>query len=155
MKLQPTDIDREAAQLFTVARGVRAWVAEPGADACACTVLELSTPDSEWDPGHPRTWVAWEGRGGACGWVRLAYVAALDTDDPATTGVMEAAIIAALGGMPDIWGVHYHCDGGWVVELDDSHYCGATKGAALVAAMRTLRASPPPGELPNGRGEPR
>lgn len=40
-------------------------------------------------------------------------------------------------------------------ETWDGWWAGATKGAALVAAMRMLRASQPPGELPNGRCEPR
>jgi len=139
MKLQPTDLDREASQLFKLAPRMRAWFAEPGAPECACTVLEIGTPETEWDQGHPRAWVAWEGLGGACGWVRVAHVTAIDADDPATAGTMESAIIESLGGMPDIWGVHYHCDGGWVVEVNDSHYYGDTKGAALVAAMRELK----------------
>jgi hypothetical protein len=140
MKSAPTDIDRQAAELFAAAPRMRAWFTEPGADARACTVLDVSTLPGEWDPGKPRLWVAWEAPAGACGWVRAEWLTALDVDDGPTQGAMEADIIAALGGIPDIWGVHYHCDGGWVVELNDSHYYGPTKGAALVAAKRALAA---------------
>lgn len=112
MKTEPTAIDREAARLFMPAGGMRAtW------DGASRHVWDRLRDGTEATPD------------------------AFDTDDQATTGAMEWAIIESLGGMPDIWGVHYHCDGGWVVELNDSHYYGATKGAALVAAKRAIEAA--------------
>lgn len=142
MKLAPTDLDREAARLFNAVPRMRAWFAEPGADARACTVLDVSTLPGEWDPGKPRRWVAWEALAGACGWVRAEWLTALDTDDGPTQGAMLAQVETAAGA--DCPGAYLHpWSDGWAVRRGTAlrRYAGPTKGAALVAAKRALAAS--------------
>ena len=142
MKIAPTDLDREAARLFNAVPRMRAWFAEPGADARACTVLDVSTLPGEWDPGKPRRWVAWEALAGACGWVRAEWLTALDTDDGPTQGAMLAQVETAAGEPVDLWAHSRHAE----VEYEVDRYDGATlgsgptRGAALVAAKRALAA---------------
>lgn len=71
----------------------------------------------------------------APGWLTEAVP---DLTDSATVGCIFALVQDAWGrkdAPPDIWGLHYHCDGGWVVEVYDRHFYGATPAAALVAAL--------------------
>lgn len=151
MKLVPTDLDREAARLFNAVPRMRAWFAEPGADARACTVLDVSTLPGEWDPGKPRRWVAWEGCNGACGWVRAEWLTALDTDDGPTQGAMLAQVESAAGADCAVThGTMVEPAGElkWKVRMAkgfDLHVLGnvfgPTRGAALVAAKRALAAA--------------
>ena len=57
-----------------------------------------------------------------------------DLSDPATVGCLLALVREAWGDA-DIFGLHYHRDGGWCVEINDRHFYGSTPAAALVAAL--------------------
>jgi len=130
MKTTPTETDREAARLFEPAPGVRIWRA-----VCA---------DTWSDPGivievDPAT-SAHVGIRTERGWSWLP-VCAIDTDDPATVGCMLAQVESALDavGCPGAC-LHPWADG-WAVRRGAAirRYAGATKGAALVAAMKALK----------------
>lgn len=122
MKLVPTPIDREAAKLFSATGGMRAW-------------LDQSLP-------HEDTW-------GDGTWFRLgeheqaADLGAIDTDDPATVGVMLAQVEAEAHTSVELW----HCPDdppgeahvAYIREMGDASFFGPTRGAALVAAMRALK----------------
>ena len=57
-----------------------------------------------------------------------------DLTDPATLGCLLALVREAWWGA-DIFGLHYHCDGAWCVEINDRHFYGDSMAAALVAAL--------------------
>lgn len=132
MKTEPTDIDREAATLFTPAPGMRTWQA---ADACTIgprRVIEAEASGAEW--------IAIRTEGG---WSWLP-VCALDTDDPATVGCMLAQVEDAAG-TDDVSVEKLRPYGrGFAVFIRGSysHAPGPTRGAALVAAMRALKSTP-------------
>ena len=141
MKTEPTDLDRRAAQLFVPRRGMRVWFTEPGAEERACTVLEFSPSRCNWDAKQPRAWVAWDGSGGACGWVRLAYASAIDTDDPATVGCMLAQVETEAGPVSMTWDRWSDGQEHYVIRYGD-RWRGPTRATALVAAMRALKPAP-------------
>ena len=60
-----------------------------------------------------------------------------DLTDPATLGCLLALVREAWGGA-DIFGLHYHCDGAWCVEINDRHFYAPTEAAALVAALEAV-----------------
>lgn len=108
MKAAPTDIDREAARLFTVGRGMTYG------RECAGSVV--------WNVSHGQD----------------VEADAIDTDDPATVGCMLAQVEQAegLGMTVEV----YRVGAGW---FSTDCRCGAggpTRGAALVAAMRQIKA---------------
>ena len=57
--------------------------------------------------------------------------------DPATLGCLLVLVREAWGGA-DIFGLHYHCDGAWCVEINDRHFYAPTEAAALVAALEAV-----------------
>jgi len=63
-----------------------------------------------------------------------------DLTDPATLGCLLALVREAWGDA-DIFGLHYHCDGGWCVEINDRHFYGDSMAAALVAALEAAPAN--------------
>lgn len=116
MKTQPTDIDREAATLFACVDGMRAgW---------SYNSVTSVPPRERW------TWerVTSDGK----------EPHAIDTDDPATVGVMLAQVEATVvDGLPvELYRI---TPGGWW-QTDAPGVGGPTRGAALVAAMRALKA---------------
>lgn len=140
MKAEPTALDREAATLFTPAPGMRVFNADAGwgrlAEAAwAGTTLTHWSTDSLAVAGHTR-------------------VDAIDTDDPATVGVMLAQVKEAADGTSV--SVHDRLNQrtitGWPVTRfavyvgNESHTVlaksGQALGAALVAAMRALKSAP-------------
>lgn len=121
MKTEPTDIDREAARLFVCVDGMRAgW--------CYTSITVVP----------PRN---------RCMWERVCYDGkepdALDTDDPATVGCMLAQVEAVVGKPIDTWmstkgpmpELPYSVESGPYVTIGR----GATRGHALLAAMRGLK----------------
>ena len=63
-----------------------------------------------------------------------------DLTDAATLGCLLALVREAWGDA-DIFGLHYHCDGGWCVEINDWHFYGDSMAAALVAALEAAPAN--------------
>lgn len=134
MKTKPTDLDREAARLFTPAPGMRVFNAYTGwgrlAEAAwAGTTLAHWSTDSLAVAGHTR-------------------VDALDTDDPPTVGAMLAQVeqsrpgfavsiidrLATIPGEPDRRFAALVSNADGVQDV----FTGPTRGAALVAAGRAL-----------------
>ena len=76
MKTAPTELDREAATLFTPIPGMRVWI--------------------DWSLPHEDSW-------GDGAWLRIVegqwvdHVAAPDLDDPATVGCMLAQVASFPG----------------------------------------------------------
>lgn len=143
--MKPAPIDREAADLFTLTIGMRAWCRIEGAEV----VLRFLAKDPVTLHAHAYA----EG-------LRLHlteslahsfYVAAFDTDDPATVGVMLAQLDAEAGGLAVsvVDRVHERTFHGTAVTRFAVHVTtaveyvhsatGSTLGAALVAAMRALK----------------
>lgn len=135
MKTEPTDIDREAAGLFTASHGMRVWRAiSPETMSSPSLVIE-----AEAGPGvGVRTELGWS-------WFRIC---AIDTDDPATVGQMLAqvealrpgqavSIVDRLRSLPGEderrFAVLVEHDGAQTVTT------GPTRGAALVEAMKALK----------------
>lgn len=129
MKPTPTPIDRDAAELFTPAPGMR-----------ACNA------DGEWGRLAEAVWagvVLLHRRFDSMA-LHGARIDAIDTDDPATVGVMLAQVRAAandpalhvVAGEPDLDGLLW-----WSVprRFAGRSALSRTEGAALVAAMRSLR----------------
>lgn len=119
VKARPSELDREAAHLFSPAPGVRAWV------------------HGAWARGVPSTLddsTVFLPEGSSYGLIRGA-AEAFDTDDPATVGVMLVQVEQAegLGLAVEV----YSLPGG---EFGTS--CpgegGPTRGSALVAAIRQI-----------------
>lgn len=129
-KTMPVEFDSAATRLFSPAPGVRAWV------------------HGVWARGVPSTLddsTVFLPEGSSYGLVRGA-VEALDTDDPATVGVMLSQVEAACGKPVDLlWRRTRAGDVEYVVEWFDPPSRliktppGPTRGAALVAAMRQLK----------------
>lgn len=131
MKTEPTDLDRQAAQLFTAAPGMRVWNSEGGwgrlAEAVwAGAVLAHWTFDSMADHG--------------------ARIDAIDTDDPPTQGAMLAQVREADGGPMGF--IRPHRENPWSGDPPEFAYSqsdgmarhfGPTTGAALVTAMREIK----------------
>lgn len=127
MKTEPNEVDREAAQMFTPAPGMR--------------VVYVSSVNG-------RRKLEWcRVRDGANGVYGAPH--ALDTDDPATAGCMLAQVEAAAEGC-GVTIADRRCtipgDGErrFMVVIDhaEGHQTTATgpsRGAALVAAMRKLK----------------
>lgn len=123
MKTDPTDIDREAARLFECVDGMRAgW--------CYTSVTVVP----------PRN---------RCLWERIRSDSkspdAIDTDDPATVGVMLAQVRRKAPGLGT--GVLHlrplpttNEPGRWaVISCGTPLWFGPTEGAALVAAMKAIK----------------
>jgi len=165
MKTEPTDLDREAARLFHPKSGVRVLCSFPRDDArwfrvagwvgaedehpianivdaggkVVATVMHtravrLVDETRRW---KPRRRAAVKGSTSVESGGMLPDVFAIDTDDPATVGVMLAQVDAMAGGHVDTWarGTVHGVDS----RDEESLGCGPTRGAALVAAMRALR----------------
>lgn len=123
MKTTPTETDREAARLFTPDPGMRVFNGDAGWGRLA---------EAMWAGA---TLVHWATDSYA---VDGARVDAIDTDDPATVGVMLAQVEAAAGPVLLFWdawkdGMTYY------VLRYTNKWSGPTRGAALVAAMRALK----------------
>ena len=129
MKTEPTDIDRKAASLFTPAPGMRVWraitadtLSEPG------MVLEVDSQSAGIRTDSGWSWFS---------------IAAIDADDPATVGCMLAQVEAVAGKPIDTWmstkgpmpDLPYAVESGPYVTIGR----GATRGHALLAAMRRLK----------------
>lgn len=117
MKTTPTDIDREAARLFTVGRGMTYG------RECAGAVGAVV-----WNVSHGQD----------------VEADAIDTDDPATVGVMLAQVEMAYGARVDAtWRWRLNGIAEYVVRIETSatvHAAhGPTRSTALVAAMRQLK----------------
>lgn len=135
MKTEPTDIDREAASLFRLTPGMRAWwPVDVEIDDMFFGVPSLARlcNDRLIDPSSETP-------------------VAIDTDDPATVGCMLAQVEQAanhtLSEVADngedhrrperrhavmVWSARANCE-----RHEAAH--GPTRGAALVAAMRKLK----------------
>lgn len=140
--MKPTPIDREAADLFTLTIGMRAWCRIEGAEV----VLQFLAKDPVTLHAHAYA----EG-------LRLHlteslahsfYVAAFDTDDPATVGCMLAQVESSVPGAAVSIADRMHslpCEDERrsmvIVEHNGTQTTatGPTRGAALVAAMRALK----------------
>ena len=117
MKTEPTAIDREAAQLFSPAGGMRAGCG--GERNGVRPVWERLRDGSEATPDF------------------------YDTDDPATVGCMLAQVETVAGKPLDTWmstkgpmpELPYAVESGPYVTIGR----GATRGHALLAAMRGLK----------------
>ena len=142
MKTEPTDLDREAAGLFTLAPGGRAWCRIE----CAEVVLRFLAKDPVTLHAHAYA----EGLDMHLteSLAHSFHVAAFDTDDPATVGVMLAQVEAAVpnaavtivdrlhslpGDVERRFMVIVECNGTQTTAT------GSTRGAALVAAMRAVK----------------
>lgn len=123
MKTQPTDIDREAATLFACVDGMRVgW---------SYNSVTSVPPRERW------TWerVTSDGK----------EPHAIDTDDPATAGCMLAQVMEAtrvVSISPSVPAMHAPWRIRYSTGVGESHgyAAGDTMGAALVAAMRALKA---------------
>lgn len=118
IKAQPSELDREAARLFSPAPGVRAWV------------------HGAWARGVPSTLddsTVFLPEGSSYGLVRGA-AEAFDADDPATVGCMHAQVEQAEGVGLEV----YSLPGGWFGTSCPGEG-GRTRGAALVAAMQHFK----------------
>lgn len=134
MKTEPTDIDREAALLFVLAPGMRASYSRRGLLGWGWLI--------DTDEG---LWLFCENWPGFT--VDSVDIDALDTDDPATVGCMLSQVEDAAAARVDlVW----QWSGKGVVEWraqwqrDDDigvGHSGPTRGAALVAAMRSINKS--------------
>jgi len=134
MKTAPTETDREAARLFALAPGMRAWCRIDGAEV----VARILGKDPVTMHAH-----AYAEALGMHLTESLAHnfdPAAIDTDDGPTQGAMMVQVEAALdaAGCPGAY-LHPWTDG-WAVRRGAAirRYAGPTKGAALVAAKRAL-----------------
>lgn len=130
MKTESTDLDREAAQLFTLAPGMRVFVTRA---RWLETGRIITSDDAEYR-------VVCESNASA---LLSTRPDALDADDPATVGAMLAQVEEAAGTRVDlVWAwrdpgvVDYVVQWRGDTDLGES---GPTRGAALVAAMRELR----------------
>lgn len=128
MSPTPTTIDREAARLFTPAPGMavfdmhgkRARIAEAAWAGRALMHLAADSLPSD-----------------------VLIASAVDTDDPATIGVMLAQVEAASSCSVELW----HCPDDppeessvvFIRALGFATWKGPTHGAALVAAMRAIK----------------
>lgn len=128
MKTRPTDIDTEAATLFTPAPGMRIWKTTGAGTIGPRRVIEVEV--SEAAGISVRT----EG-----GWTWLP-VCAIDTDDYATVGVMLAQFIEN-SNVKIQWVTIDNNGGSHCVRASNETVFGTgpTRGAALVAAMKTLK----------------
>ena len=135
MKTEPNDIDKEAAALFKPAPGMRAiksdslfggrWVRIAVADENLAGCYEAGV--DTWEV-YIKDWWGMD---------------ALDTDDPATVGCMLAQVEAVVGKPIDTWmstkgpmpELPYAVESGPYVTIGR----GATRGHALLAAMRGLK----------------
>ena len=118
--------------MFTPAPGMRVWLLHDGTPS---RILN--------DAGTAR----WE-RGGVDFAVETSGplgLDAIDTDDPATVGCMLAQVEAEAQESVELW----HCpddppeESGvvFIRARDFASYPGPTRGAALVAAMRAIKAA--------------
>ena len=130
MKTEPTDIDREAARLFVPAPGMRVWFLHDGTPS---RILN-GAGAARWERGGSDFAVETSGPLG---------LDALDTDDPATVGCMLAQVETVAGKPIDTWmstkgpmpELPYAVESGPYVTIGR----GATRGHALLAAMRGLK----------------
>lgn len=149
MKTEPTDIDREAARLFNVAQGMRCL------RRCFVIVKPAAHGRAECVESQPSWTVAVNVQGDRWGFAiesgakvgrraeslesspPMHNVLALDTDDPATVGCMLAQVSAVQAAF-----VSPFVGGGYRVELrlDSRSFDADSLGAALVAAMRAIKA---------------
>jgi hypothetical protein len=130
VKTQPTEIDREAARLFTAAPGMHvAYSLRGSVEWGRCIMTEAGMKlCSEYWTAHT---------------VVGAPIVAIDTDDPAAVGVMLAQVEAEAQASVELW----HCpddppgESGvvFIRARDFASYPGPTRGAALVAAMRSIK----------------
>lgn len=144
MKTTPTDIDREAAQLFVAAPGMRVQV--DAQDDALVRIDWCRVAESTWAGGLLLHRLSSSQALASC-----VDIVAIDTDDPATVGCMLAQVEQAanhtLSEVADngddhrrperrhavmVWSAHKNCE-----RHEAAH--GPTRGAALVAAMRQIR----------------
>ena len=155
MKTEPTDIDREAATLFTPSPGMQvmheiAHVVRPashkGREVCEMRPAWVRIVTAR-DAGTCRAFAV-EGNAtvGRRAYQMEYFVArasmflqAIDTDDPATVGCMLAQVEEAEGlGIPVE--VYLSTPDWWTTDCRG--HGGPTRGAALVAAMKALKSDP-------------
>ncbi len=123
MKSEPTDIDREAAEIFTPAPGMRVR-GQPGKWG---RVLER-------DGDHVS--IAYEGGFGGRAIEPAASVECIDVDDMATVGAMLAQVDEATGP-GDAVDLYFEPGWGWRTAQDMP--AGDWRGDALVLTMRELK----------------
>ena len=111
MKAEPTALDREAGRLFVVEHGVRFWY--------------------EW--WFYVGWLTWDRSQGNA----PNRQQALDTDDTATIRRMLAQVLAN-SAVEILWATLDNNGGSYRVRVSNGAVlgAGATRGAALAAAMR-------------------
>lgn len=143
MKTTPTDIDREAAQLFVAAPGMRVQV--DAQDDALVRIDWCRVAESTWAGGLLLHRLSSSQALASC-----VDIVAIDTDDPATVGVMLAQVEAKKHEILSA-GDRTPVDARWVwtgphvlgfevvFEEDELLGEGPTRGAALVAAMRQIR----------------
>ena len=141
MKTTPTETDREAAQLFAQSPGMRVL-----AKVCGVEDDFWSRASRHSDVGG--LFCDAEPTVDECKWVRPQDMAAIDTDDDATKGVMLAQLRAetdaprlhVVCGDPDPDGVAWWSIAWWNAprRLPGRSAMNRTEGAALVAAKRAL-----------------
>jgi len=120
MKIEPIDIDREAASLFRLTPGMRVW-----------WPVDVEIDDMLY--GVPSLARLWSDR---LSDPSSETPVAIDTDDPATVGCMHVQVEEAegLGMTVEV----YRVGNGWF-STDCRGDGGPTRGAALVAAMRKFK----------------
>ncbi len=137
MKTQPTEIDREGVQLFTPAPGMHVAYSLRGSvewGRCIMTEAGMKLCSEHWT-AHTVVGVS---------------IVAIDTDDMPTCGAMLEQVEAAAGHRCMVaCGSDVDRNGpySWVVRKWTGHDIdrmtttpfGATRGAAMVAAMRALK----------------
>jgi len=140
MKTAPTETDREAARLFALAPGMRAWCRIEGAEV----VARILGKDPVTMHAH-----AYAEALGMHLTESLAHnfdPAAIDSDDPASVGCMAAQVeqLATLDDIMDRW-PDVAGDDRWMLiatvhETQDAvRLFAPTLGALVVAAMKVLK----------------
>ena len=141
MKTEPTDLDREAARLFTPAPGMRMWIwLETGEDAVRFLGRTgvASNPLAFDETRFEAVVEILTGR---------FRVTAIDSDDPATVGAMVAQFdrhAVTVVDRRDVLPGDVERRFAVLAEFDGAQTLttGPTRGAALVAAMKAIKAAP-------------
>lgn len=140
MKTTPTETDREAASNFVASPGMRVWWRYKRTKR---EIVGQVNPDIR--DGRPTGMMVVFDRGSSA-LMCDAEVTAIDTDDPATVGVMLAQVeqLATLDDIMDRW-PDVAGDDRWMLiatvhETQDTvRLFAPTLGALMVAAMKALK----------------